>query len=122
MCIQDIKLARGASADAPAGNVIAAGVGQLLKANPERYAVSVAIVVAAPGVDAVSVLVYARVGGKEWPLASLSGYDQSRVLSLVQVGQAITGEIWWSSGGATLPAAIYAAESAFDQRLEEVIR
>lgn len=122
MCIQDIKLARGASAESPTGNVIAAGVGKLLGPNPNRYSVSVAISVAVPATDATSVLVYAKIGGKEWPLASLSGFDMSRVLTLTQVGQAIVGEIWWSSAGAVPPAAIYAGETAFDQRLEEIIR
>lgn len=120
MCKEDIRIARLASAKAPITALAGSIATMTLPGNPNRYALAVGITVADETVTKPNILVYSLFAGGKFPLAVLTNEHASATISLLDVGQAVTGQIVFETKGAAEPTAYYLGETAFDAELDKL--
>lgn len=123
MCLQDIKLARAASPSQYSQPNFAVDVPiRVLVADLNRYSFS------AWGWRSDGTLGYWQasffvpIGEVEFPVGSMSKDHPGLVVNVVDLGQAVTGEIWMRVNSDGDPPTINVGDSAWNQPFEEIIR
>lgn len=111
MCMEDVRIARNAKAQRTYTDAdrlaLLPGLGQ----NSNRYSVTAYILVV-PTTD-TQVLLHTIVGGRVWPLAMLNSHNQSVILTIDDVGDALLGPLFLSSMGGDGPLDTAMAETFF---------
>lgn len=120
MCKEDVRLARAAG---PSQYKLAAATSpgsKFLTADPNRYSIMAGLASGLDILNSYAVLVYAKIGDFKLPLIGLSGEHPGGTCSLLDVGQAIQGEIWVDLLDTNGPVNVNVADTAFTDTLENI--
>lgn len=120
MCKQDVRIARAAAPEA--ANQWTGGDGNVRKfgANPNRYSLVLGLEMANQVTDTCIGMAWTESNGERIPLLGVSIDHPVDRCTIMDVGQALLGDIWVGSVGASNPDFLYLGQTFFNQDLESI--
>lgn len=120
MCKEDIRIARKATAGVSVADNVYGSNAVIMRANPNRYSLTAVLIVSSPTTDNAMVIVSSLMNGGRFPLIALGSDHIGKTITVMDVGEAILGNIVIEQFGGTTDLSWRVAETAFTESLEDL--
>jgi hypothetical protein len=120
VCKEDIRLARAASGNTPVRVTPTANLVRVFPHDAERYSISMALVGPCTIANSFAVNLYARQGDEYFPLCSVSIEHSQDHITLDEIGEAITGELFVQAVDTTAFSDVRIATASFKTGQENI--